>query len=271
MPSEETDRILETDALEVVERAQKKGITLRIMGALAIKLHSASLVNVQKRLQRLGQGTGMFTDIDLIGYSKQMKGVADLLEKEMGYVFDVYLGLHATKRHKYLHPKNHYSIDVFYDQLSFSHSLFFGDKPGKGRLELDYPTISPTDLFLEKCQIHQLTEKDTKDLTILLLSHDVSNDDAAEKINGKYVATLLSDNWGFSYDVDQNMKKVREFAVKSFESSLLNSNESSVVCSKIDCLLKMIGDEPKTRSWLQRAKIGTAKPWFMEVEEAPTT
>ena len=48
-----------TQAKELVEKANSRGIPLRIMGALAIRIHSKGFEELHRRLKRLGGGTGI--------------------------------------------------------------------------------------------------------------------------------------------------------------------------------------------------------------------
>src|SRR5271167_2401111 len=125
------DEDLLQSAIAIVEIAQQEGIILRILGALAVAIHSKEFRDLHRKLGRLGDTGKLFTDLDLAGYSKQMVKVANFLEKKMHYQFDQYfmLRIGGQKRHKFFEPTNKSVIDVCYDQLYFSHSIYFGDKP----------------------------------------------------------------------------------------------------------------------------------------------
>ncbi|MEM3250827.1 MAG: hypothetical protein QXS47_06305 [Thermoplasmata archaeon] len=72
------------EVINLVENAQKEGIILRILGALAIHIHSThctECIILHKSLDRLGGGKPMFTDLDLMAYSKQSKQVRKFFEK----------------------------------------------------------------------------------------------------------------------------------------------------------------------------------------------
>ncbi|MEI6308399.1 MAG: hypothetical protein WCP58_02000 [bacterium] len=68
-------------------------------------------------------------------------------------------------------------MDVFYARLNFSHPVEFGRIPGKGRLELDFPTIALADIVLEKLQIHFINKKDLIDLILLFCGHELAETD----------------------------------------------------------------------------------------------
>jgi len=259
------------EAERIVKGAQDRGVILRILGALAIYIHSKHVpeaLSIFDKIKRFGEGKPMFTDLDLIAYSKQRKGVMEYFEKVLKFKYDMMMRvLWAGKRLIYFHPKDYYHVDVFFDKLEFSHDVVFGSKPGKGRLELDYPTISLADLVLEKVQIHEINLKDIVDLIVLFYGHDVCESHEKECIDGKYVAKVLADDWGFWYDATNNLNKVKHFTEKFFSEGKLTEDERSTVVARVDKLLKMIEDEPKSRKWRKRAKVGTSKPWYREVEE----
>ncbi|HUK51008.1 MAG TPA: hypothetical protein VLV18_08215, partial [Terriglobales bacterium] len=53
------------EALKLVENAEKNGVKIRIMGAVAIRLHATRGLEQSQTLKR------NITDIDFVGYSKQ--------------------------------------------------------------------------------------------------------------------------------------------------------------------------------------------------------
>jgi hypothetical protein len=176
------------------------------------------------------------------------------------------LRIGGQKRHKFFEPNNKSVIDVFYDELFFSHIISFGEKPGQGRLDLDYPTITLTDLLLEKTQIHEITEKDIKDIIVMVRAHELSEVQEKEKIDAKYVSQVLSNDWGFYYDVTENLKKVLTFADEYHSQSRIATEDLIVVKDRLGKLQKYIEDEPKTTKWKLRAKVGTTQPWYQVVE-----
>ncbi len=251
------------EVIDLVEKAQNEGVVLRVLGALAIHIHSThctECIVLHKALDRLGGGKPMFTDLDLMAYSKQSKKVREFFEK-MGYKPDQYVNtIFGNRRNIYYHPQNHFHVDVFYDVLSFSHDVRFEN----GRLEKSIPTIPLEELVLEKLQIHQINRKDLVDLFVLFLAHDVSDREEENKINGKYIAEILADDWGFWYDATNNLRKVLEVLQNDPK---VDKQQYEVVKERINKLLKIIDETPKTRAWEKRAKKGTSKPWYNEVEE----
>jgi len=268
-----SDEDLIKEAVDIVAKAQEKNIILRVLGAIAVRIHSShspEALRLYGKVGRLGEGKTQFTDIDLIGYSSQKKHIAIFFEKDLGFrTYPQVKVLLGGQRFIYYHPKDYYRVDIFFDKLEYSHTIYFGNKPGTGksRLELDFPTITLTDLILEKLQIHDIAAKDIIDLIILLTAHEVSENDEAEKINGKYIATILADDWGFWYDATNNLKLVEEYATQlTNEKAIMDPQTFSFLMNNLRKLMSMIDVQPKTKNWQKRAQIGTSKLWYRKVE-----
>jgi predicted SPOUT superfamily RNA methylase MTH1 len=133
----------------------------------------------------------------------------------------------------------------------------------KGRLEQDYPTIPLAELLLEKMQIVKINEKDIKDTTLLLKTHDIGDTDK-DTINTVRIAKVLKEDWGFYYTVTNNLDKVR---TRKDEYDWLSQNDRELIGTKIDKLCSIIEAEPKSTGWKLRARIGTKKKWYTDVDE----
>ncbi len=243
--------IILNEALRVVEEAKKEGIPLRVIGACAIFIHSK---NFQELYLKLGRE---LTDLDFITYNKYREKIKSLLLK-LGYEVDErFMYYFGEFRHKYYERNKNIILEVFFDKIEMCHTIDLS-----GRLELDYPTITPTDLLMEKLQIVEINEKDLKDLILLLRAHEVTygGDDV---IDVAYIAKLLSDDWGFYYTVNLNLEKIRSYLNKLE----IEEYDKENVNEKIDKIKKAIESEPKSLKWRMRAKIGPRKKWYREVEE----
>lgn len=244
-----------TEAIKIVEAADKAKIALRIMGATAVKIHCPNNLFVHKALGR------ELTDMDFVGYSKQREKIEKFFVEEFKYeALKAALtpGLFVNRCIFFDKSENRPHVDVFLDRLEMNHVIDF-----KGRLEVDFPTIPLAELLLEKMQIVKINEKDIKDTIVLLLEHEIGNSDK-ETINSGHIAKILSKDWGFYYTVTMNLNKVRSF-LDRYEA--LTSEQRNNVSAKIDRLLEAIEKEPKSLGWKLRAKVGPAKKWYTEVEE----
>ena len=240
------------EATKIVDAAKEKGIALRIMGATAVRIHCSKFSYLHDALQR------EITDIDFVGYSKQNSNVLKLLDA-LGYVSDKRMRMFQFMgRYLFENPTNKRHIDVFFDKLEFCHTIDF-----KGRLELDYPTISLSDILLQKMQIVQINEKDIKDVIVMFREHEVGIE-GQETINSGYVSDLLSKDWGFWHTVTTNLGKVRTFLL---EYQGLSPEDRADISSKIDRLLEAIDKREKSLGWKMRAKTGTRQRWYREVDE----
>lgn len=262
------DTALVEDAIRIVKVAKQRGVVLRLLGALAISLHSSEFAHLHQNLKRLGGDQRTFTDIDFIGYSKQRVKIREVMEDELNYVVDQNVLLFRGKeRLVYQHPDQNYHIDIFLDGLRFSHHIIFGTDPKKGRLLLDYPTISATDLLLEKVQIHSISQKDLKDIIVLLRAHQLDSTDGLRTINTNHVAAVLASDWGFWKDASTNLRDVSSHGAKYAAEGMLSHSDLADVSNKVNQLLAQIENEPKTSAWKRRERAGEEKPWWNDVEE----
>jgi len=258
------------EAIGLVEMAQSRGIYLRILGSLAAYIRSMDRGHgeVFKSLERFGEGMPLFTDLDLAAYNKQRGDINKLFTQQLGFKADALVnGMFGHKRLIYYHPQDKYHIDVFMNRLEFSHDVEFGEKPGSGRLELDSPTITATDIVLEKIQIHAINRKDLIDLIAIFLDHDVQEQFDRNVIDGSYVSKILSNEWGFWYDGTTNLDKVKVVAKELSTNGKLAAEHLQTVQTRVDKLLSLITGTPKTKNWEKRARTGIKKPWYRDVEE----
>ena len=260
------------EARRIVDAADAHGTSLRILGSLGIfahSMHAPESIAFLRRVGRIREGTPLFTDLDLMGYASQARSISNVF-KDLGFKPDDMInGFFGDRRLIYYEGSNRFHVDIFLDKLEFSHDVLFGKKPGNGRLELDSPTISLTDLVLEKLQIHKIGRKDLVDLAVLFLGHDVTStaNGNREVVDAGHIATILSDDWGFWYESTQNLEKTKQL-VRGFASEgRIAADLVARIESRIGALEQALQSVPKGRHWTKRAKAGTSKPWFREVEE----
>jgi hypothetical protein len=242
------------EAVRLVEAAAARSLALRISGSVGVRIHCSSLAGLLDAL-----GRRQFRDIDFWSYSKQQADLKRLFESE-GYVADPEMK-HAqewgVKRLIYDHPASGIHVDVFMDELVMAHTIGFD-----GRLELDTPTVSLADLLLSKLQIHEITENDLIDMTVLLAEHDLGAGDA-ERIDLDRIVEPLSTDWGFYHTTELNIEKCRE-ALDRFDA--LPGDLAEAVRSRFDAMRDRLGSAPKSTRWKFRAKVGTRSQWYETVE-----
>ena len=256
------------EALNIVSKAKEKNIVLRIIGGLAVRLHIKDdplAVLVYKK--RFDNSTNVFADLDLVGYRKQ-RGDIEKMFVQLQYQPDRMINpLFGDRRLIFYHPKGYFHIDVFLDKLEFSHDVIFYDKQGKRRLEFSFPAITPTDIILEKLQIHQINKKDLIDLIALFANKNITSSDEDGSINGSYIAKILSQDWGFWYEATNNLNMVKYIAKDMLAKGDIQETMYDKTLQKIGCLLQFIEKEPKTKDWIKRSQVGTKKPWYREVSD----
>jgi len=238
------------EALRVIRLADERNLTLRVIGATAIRLHCPTYTYLHEKIGR------ELSDLDFVGYTKQGSKITKFLE-DIGYEKRPLRPSYGLEmRHIYTDNKNQRGIDVFLDKLLMCHMIDF-----RNRLEIDYPTAPLAELLLTKIQIVNFTEKDLKDTIILLREHDVGKGDN-QTVNSDYIARIMSDDWGFYYTATTNLKKIKDL-LPTLDA--LKKEDAEDVEFKIKQILDEIEKRPKSFKWKMRAKVGTKKKWYKEV------
>jgi hypothetical protein len=250
--SAETSALFVTEALRIVEEAEKRNVVLRTMGAVAFRIHCHNFGVLLDAMDR------PLTDLDFVGWKKQ-RSDAIALFKQIGYTLDKEM-LILGERLKFHNNSAGPDVDVFMDELKMCHTISLRD-----RLRLDSPTIPLADLLLEKMQIVHINEKDIKDTIVLIRAHPVGKADT-ETIDTEYISKILANDWGFYYTVTMNLNKARDFLPKY---SALSNEDVEEVSARIGQLLAAIESAPKSAKWKMRARVGTRSKWYEDVEEAP--
>src|SRR5256712_3546915 len=251
------------EALAILRAASEAKVALKMLGGLAIKVHSLNEEEFANRLGRSAEPGQEYSDIDFATYYKSREGVRRVMES-VGYSKrPSTMSTSASQRQIYFHPKGWFYIDVFWDKLkAASHPIAFRD-----RLEVDPISIPLSDLLLEKLQIVSFSRKDMIDTLLLLKAHTIAGKEELETISTDRVAYVLSRDWGFWYTVTTNLQGIGEH-VK--EMSVLSSQEASDLSSKIEKLLYAANSVPKSLRWKLRAIIGSRKKWYNPVETEET-
>ncbi|UCG44561.1 MAG: hypothetical protein JSV58_03915 [Candidatus Bathyarchaeota archaeon] len=266
------------EAERLVQEAEKRQIMLRVMGGLGVAMHSPESQDFAKNLGRTGAGVVKgqeYTDIDFMSYRTHRDRIKQLFS-DMGYAKRrATLSSAASERQIYYHPKGWFYVDIFYDRLIVAnHPVDF-----RGRLEQDYPTVSVTDMLLEKIQMWEAFGiKDLKDCLILLKAHKVQEQPEENTVNASYIAKLLAKDWGFWFTATTNLRKIRTFITEIDELGVkaqidarnLRREDREEIAGRLDALLARIDREPKSLGWRLRSKAGTKKRWYNPVERPET-
>lgn len=246
------------EALRIVEAAGAAGVTLRILGSIAYRIHCPQNLDLFEKMSRA------LTDIDLAAEKAQASSVQKLFAA-LGYVQDRTMGIVTEgSRFCFTAPDGKLNVDVFMDELFFCHRI-----PLKGRLSLDEPTIPVTDLLLEKMQIVEINLKDLEDTAVLLVEHDVAEQPGdRELVDIGHLCSLLCADWGFYHTFTTNLARVMEFVE---EAPGMTSDQREVVNQRIRRLASTLEARPKSLGWRVRAKVGTRVKWYQEVSSKEET
>ncbi|MEM0343933.1 MAG: hypothetical protein QXU73_06790 [Thermoplasmata archaeon] len=244
------------EAVTLVNEAAQRGLILRVMGGMAIYMHSREYETLWRNLARLG--TKVFTDIDFVAYGKQRNQLYEFVQSR-GYKTDPrFLYQFGKTRHIFFGGRVP-MVEIFYDQLEMNHTV-----PYAGRLEKDSPTVPLGELMMQKLQVVKINEKDIKDLIVLIRAHEIGEDDN-DRINiNVFDYVDMFNDWGWYYTATMNLNKVKKFANKYPQ---LTDQDKADINHKVDRMLAHIEAKPKSFKWKMRAKIGTKTMWYNPVED----
>jgi hypothetical protein len=258
--TEPPDEIARSEAVlaeadELMQVAADRSLTVRLAGSIAVRAHSPAQAHLLMAL-----GRRPYRDIDLMAYTKQKREIAALFETR-GYVLDPDIRLAqewGVKRFVYEHPDSHVKVDVFFDELVMAHTIDFA-----GRLELDAPTITVTDLLLTKLQIHEYTANDLIDSIVLLAEHEVGPADR-ETIDRDYISNIMRKDWGFYFTTQANLRRIID-SLQDYPA--LSASTAGTVRDRAGELHDAIERAPKTQRWKMRARVGDRVKWYEHVED----
>ena len=226
-----------SEALALVRCAELEGLTLRLIGGVAVSVRSKSQHPAVVRTYR---------DIDLVAPKRTSSNISRLFIRR-GYSQDEqFNAMHGHFRLIYQDPENSRQVDIFVGKFEMCHALPLAD-----RLQLDPITLPPADLLLTKLQIFELNDKDQRDLLALLLDHEVMDLDG-DGLNGNYIARLCAENWGLWRTCTSNLSRLAGV----LDQYALSSTERTLVGRRIGELLDRISARGKSARWKVRALVG---------------
>ena len=158
------------ESLRLVEVADARGLTLRLMGGMAIRAHAPRWPARTRRTE---------VDLDFATTSRDRSGVYKLLEAE-GYTPDRQQNaLFGQKQAYFVDVPRRRPVDVLVDALEMCHRVEFGSRLSKSR-----PTLPLAELLLSKLQVVKINRKDVLDALILLAEHPLAQDDGVDALHG---------------------------------------------------------------------------------------
>jgi hypothetical protein len=235
---------------EIVTRGDALGISLRLVGGLAIWVRST-----RETRGALGREYG---DLDFVSDRAAPKAITALLE-ELGYSGEGrFNAVHGERRLLFNAADGSMKIDVFRERFEMCHSLDLRE-----RLTLDPLALSAADLALTKLQVVDITRKDLLDLYMLILDHPPQSGDAPGGLNVDRVADVCAADWGWYTTLMDSLGTAKRLAPDILESVAARAT----VAERLERLRVRVESAPKSRGWRLRARLGRRVPWHESPEE----
>lgn len=241
---------LEANAREIVVSAAERGLLLRLLGGLAVRLQSPSATH--RALAR------SYPDLDFV-FAGRRPGEVETLLSNLGYqpnqTFNL---LNGDRRLLFYDESGERQIDIFVNTFHMCHTIPMDPE----RLTLEPLTLPVTELLLTKLQIVELNEKDMRDLCALVLDHPFGEGDE-DTFNLSYLTSLTAGDWGLWKTLTMNAKRVQVFAA----DSALEARQKAIVRERLDNFRQAQATVPKSLKWKARARIGERVKWYDLPEE----
>src|SRR3990170_95663 len=192
------------ESLRIVDAADARGLTVRLMGGMAVRAHAPDWTARSRRIE---------VDLDFATTSRDRSAFYELLAHE-GYTPDrQHNALFGRKQAYFVDIVRKRPVDVLVDTLEMCHRLEFGD-----RLTASRPTLPLAELLLSKLQVVRLNRKDVLDALVLLAEHPLAQDDGnpdsahgTGSVNLRRILDITSNDWGWWRTVTGNLDKLDQF------------------------------------------------------------
>ena len=227
-------------AIQIIDRAEKDGVRLRLLGGLAFRQLCPSSKGSYARENK---------DIDLMGKREDSKKIVGVME-ELGYKpREVFNKLNMGQRLIFYDMTNKRRVDLFLDEFVMCHKFNF-----KESILANEYTLPITQLVMTKLQVVEKTDKEYIDLMAAFFDFEVT--EGGVGIRGDEIADLCSKDWG-----------IHTTFMKSLEAMLrraqtLGEDDKRIVVPRVQRLMEMIGQKPKSIGWKMRARIGEKARWY---------
>lgn len=216
------------EGVALVEDASANDIVLRLLGGVAIVLHTVGAVHRE------------IADVDAATRRSDVRRLGETLRRR-GYVPEArFNALHGERRLIFYGPAG--KLDVFVDSFEMCHRIELAP-----RLTLDTPTLTVSDLLLTKLQVVELNAKDAHDAALLLRDHELG-EGPGDHLDIEYFARLVGDDWGLWRTITGTLDRVAELEAE--------------VASKARELKQVLVAVPKSRRFNLRARVGERKRWY---------
>ncbi|MDA4126477.1 MAG: nucleotidyltransferase family protein [Thaumarchaeota archaeon] len=228
-------------ATQIIDKAERKGVRLRLLGGLAFKKLCPS--SSDPRYFRENK------DIDLMGKREDSREIVKIMET-LGYTpRELFNKLNLGQRLIYYDIANKRRVDLFLDEFVMCHKFNFKENILAGTY-----TLPITQLLMTKLQVVEKTEKEFKDLTVAFYDFEVTS--GPDGIRGDEIADLCSKDWGLYTTFRKSLEALAAKAAN------LDGNEQARVIPRIQTLMSMMDSAPKSFGWRMRARIGERTRWY---------
>ena len=223
---------LVAEGVALVGEMDSRDLTLRLLGGAGIVLHCERTLG--------GTPHREIADLDALIARAQARPVAAALAAT-GYEPETrFNAMHGDHRMIFHGPAG--KLDVFVGAFEMCHRLELN-----GRLALDTPTLTASDLLLTKLQIVELNAKDAQDAALLLREHALGHG-AGDHIDVDYLAGLVAGDWGLWRTTTGTLRRLAELEPE--------------VAPRAHELEVAFDEVPKTRAFRMRARVGERKRWY---------
>ncbi|HSS95049.1 MAG TPA: hypothetical protein VLR46_13830 [Candidatus Dormibacteraeota bacterium] len=232
----------------LVTAATGKGLTMRLLGGVAVYLQSPPAGPLLPR---------PIGDVDLATQRGNRRATSEFL-LEAGYAGDeMFNVLHGARRLLFYDDVNGRKLDVFLGEFSMCHSI-----PIAERLERDPLTIPLAELLLTKLQIVELNERDQRDIYSLSYHHPLCESGGPE-IEASFIVDMCAKDWGLW----RTCKSTIEKCVANLGGYSMPDGARQVIADRLRDLWQRIEASPKSGRWKLRSRVGDRVRWYDQPEE----
>ena len=265
-PVRRADRLM-VEAMDLIDTARLQGVTVRLIGGLAIRRHCVDLDFMDRE----------YSDIDLVGVSGQSQQLHEAFVG-LGYTENRHV-TQATDGGQLQYVKvevleaqtagvplpeppivDH--VDIFMDVMRMDHDVDVRD-----RLTVDDYAIPPVDALIAKLQIGRINDKDVHDVIALVKDVPLREEDDDLSIDLPYLADACAQDWGLYHDITTNI----EIVLARLDDYGLSEEEVARVYGRLAAMQEAIEEERKSLRWRLRASVGQRVAWRREIEETEGT
>lgn len=240
-----------TEGRRVLTAARDAGLTIRLLGGVAVNVRSSGLPPALTR---------EYKDLDF-ATAKKSAGDLQRLLREIGYEPHVgFNAMNGKERLLFYDNPNGRQVDVFVSSFRMCHEI-----PLEKRLPIDDDTVPLAELLLTKLQIIELNEKDARDIVQLLSCMPISPAGAGLAIDADRFAAVLGADWGWWRTVTGNLDRLP--ALLAERPHLAQPGMPFDPAEQSVRLRQLAETAPKGMKWKMRAGIGDKVRWYELPEE----